>query len=358
MQEAISLPDHLPPDLRRHLAGRGRLPDRQHVLDPRRPAQPRARPAPRPRRLAAAGDPVGAARGVRPRPARVDDRARASACCWPSASAASSRQFGLDLSGQPLIMAPTHHPCGVRRRRRRHHGRGLLPGPPDRPDRAGPGAARRRRDAGVVAPPPVADRGRADGRRWRGPDGAGSSSTVPRAGLLGRRRHPGDPARRRLGEPGHRPAIPRGRGLASTRRLFGSVGKLAGQNSLRNPRRTTATASALMIGLSLACTMAIVGASAKASVDQMIEENFVGDYVVSNLVGQGFSSTDRRAHGARCDGRRERWCASASPSRLGRRRPGRRRRRPRLTMRRGSNSTSSRARSPTWPTGPSLSTRR
>ncbi|UUZ57790.1 FtsX-like permease family protein [Nocardioides sp. B-3] len=73
-------------------------------------------------------------------------------------------------------------------------------------------------------------------------------------------------------------------------RLFGSIGALAGQNSLRNPRRTTATSSALMIGLSPACTMAIVGDSAKASVDRTIEENFVGDYVVSSLVGQSFST--------------------------------------------------------------------
>lgn len=72
-------------------------------------------------------------------------------------------------------------------------------------------------------------------------------------------------------------------------RLFGSVGTLAGQNSLRNPRRTTATASALMIGLTLACTMAIVGDSAKASVDKSIEDNFVGDYVVSNVVAGSFS---------------------------------------------------------------------
>ena len=73
------------------------------------------------------------------------------------------------------------------------------------------------------------------------------------------------------------------------RRVFGSVGNLAGQNSLRNPRRTTATASALMIGLALACTMAILGSSAKASVDQSVEENFVGDYVVSSVFGEPFS---------------------------------------------------------------------
>jgi putative ABC transport system permease protein len=70
---------------------------------------------------------------------------------------------------------------------------------------------------------------------------------------------------------------------------FGSVGNLAGQNSLRNPRRTTATASALMIGLTLCCTMAIAGSSAKASVDKTVRENFVGDFVVSNVFGMGFS---------------------------------------------------------------------
>jgi putative ABC transport system permease protein len=71
--------------------------------------------------------------------------------------------------------------------------------------------------------------------------------------------------------------------------VFRAVGNLAGQNALRNPRRTTATASALMIGLALACTMSIIGASAKASVDRTIQENFVGDYVVGSAFGQPFS---------------------------------------------------------------------
>lgn len=77
--------------------------------------------------------------------------------------------------------------------------------------------------------------------------------------------------------------------LAAYRRAFGSVGQLAGLNALRNPRRTAATASALMIGLALACTMAIVGDSAKASVDRSVADNFVGDYVVSNVIGRPFS---------------------------------------------------------------------
>ena len=80
-------------------------------------------------------------------------------------------------------------------------------------------------------------------------------------------------------------------------RLFGPIGRLAGQNSLRNPRRTTATASALMIGLTLAFTVAILGSSAKASVDKTVEENFVGDFIVSSAFGEGYSPaiTDRMA---------------------------------------------------------------
>ncbi|NHC23791.1 FtsX-like permease family protein [Nocardioides sp. IC4_145] len=80
-----------------------------------------------------------------------------------------------------------------------------------------------------------------------------------------------------------------GAARAAYARAFGAVGNLAGQNSLRNPRRTTATASALMIGLTLACTMAIVGDSAKATVDESVAESFVGDYVVSSAFGGEFS---------------------------------------------------------------------
>ena len=75
------------------------------------------------------------------------------------------------------------------------------------------------------------------------------------------------------------------------RRVFGTVGNLAGQNSLRNPRRTAATASALMIGLALVTTMSILGSSAKASVDETLEQSFQGDLVVSNVIGVPFSPT-------------------------------------------------------------------
>jgi putative ABC transport system permease protein len=73
-------------------------------------------------------------------------------------------------------------------------------------------------------------------------------------------------------------------------RVFGTVGRLAGQNALRNPRRTAATASALMIGFALVTTMSVIGSSAKASVDKTIDEQFLGDLVVSNVVGTPFST--------------------------------------------------------------------
>src|SRR3546814_3122298 len=55
------------------------------------------------------------------------------------------------------------------------------------------------------------------------------------------------------------------------RRLFGTVGNLAAQNTLRNPRRTAATASALLIGLALMSMQSIFGASASASTDEAIQ---------------------------------------------------------------------------------------
>jgi putative ABC transport system permease protein len=45
-----------------------------------------------------------------------------------------------------------------------------------------------------------------------------------------------------------------------------------------------------MIGLTLVSMMSVFGASAKASVDKSIRENFVADYVVSNAIGQPFST--------------------------------------------------------------------
>ena len=45
------------------------------------------------------------------------------------------------------------------------------------------------------------------------------------------------------------------------------TGRLARANAMRNPRRTAATASALMIGVGLVGFITVMGSSAKASID-------------------------------------------------------------------------------------------
>ena len=75
------------------------------------------------------------------------------------------------------------------------------------------------------------------------------------------------------------------------RKAYGTVGNLATQNSLRNPRRTAATASALMIGLALVTTMSVLGASINKSIDVGVKKEFTTDYLVSNAIGQPFSAT-------------------------------------------------------------------
>ncbi|TDE09515.1 ABC transporter permease [Jiangella asiatica] len=70
---------------------------------------------------------------------------------------------------------------------------------------------------------------------------------------------------------------------------FGTVGRLARENALRNPRRTAATSSALMIGMALVTAISIVGASANATVDRALDDGVRAQFVVSNAVGQPFS---------------------------------------------------------------------
>ncbi len=82
------------------------------------------------------------------------------------------------------------------------------------------------------------------------------------------------------------------RGIGSVYpRLFGTVGRLARENALRNPRRTAATASALMIGLALVTAMSIFGQSTKSSIDELVTGNLEADYIVSNVFQAPFSPT-------------------------------------------------------------------
>ncbi|RII08050.1 ABC transporter permease YtrF precursor [Streptomyces sp. YIM 130001] len=64
-------------------------------------------------------------------------------------------------------------------------------------------------------------------------------------------------------------------------RLRGTTGRLAGRNALRSPKRTAATASALMIGVAVVSLFTVFGASLKATMDQTVSRSFAGDVAVS-----------------------------------------------------------------------------
>ncbi|MPY61063.1 ABC transporter permease [Streptomyces spongiae] len=72
-------------------------------------------------------------------------------------------------------------------------------------------------------------------------------------------------------------------------RVFGISGKLARQNSVRNPRRTAATASALMIGLTLITGMTVMAGSLQTAIDKMASSAIKADYVVSMANGNFLS---------------------------------------------------------------------
>ena len=63
-------------------------------------------------------------------------------------------------------------------------------------------------------------------------------------------------------------------------RAGGVPGKVAAANSVRNPRRTTATASALLIGTGLVTMMATGAATARGSLASLLDENFPVDVAV------------------------------------------------------------------------------
>jgi putative ABC transport system permease protein len=70
-------------------------------------------------------------------------------------------------------------------------------------------------------------------------------------------------------------------------RFFGPMGRLAERNALRNPRRTGATASALMIGLALVAGMSVVGSSMVASANDQLDKSVGADFIIE--VGSGGS---------------------------------------------------------------------
>ncbi|MEV7186822.1 FtsX-like permease family protein [Kitasatospora sp. NPDC093102] len=65
------------------------------------------------------------------------------------------------------------------------------------------------------------------------------------------------------------------------RALYGTPGKLAQENAVRNPRRTAATASALTIGVTLITSLTVIGASVNQAMDKVTASDFKADYTVA-----------------------------------------------------------------------------
>jgi putative ABC transport system permease protein len=82
-----------------------------------------------------------------------------------------------------------------------------------------------------------------------------------------------------------------GRPLA---RLLGEPGKLGRENSMRSPRRTAQTASALMVGLALVAAMSVFGASLSRSATSSADQAISADLIVT-ATGSGELSNSAAA---------------------------------------------------------------
>jgi putative ABC transport system permease protein len=78
-----------------------------------------------------------------------------------------------------------------------------------------------------------------------------------------------------------------GRPLAA---LLGTPGRLGRENSMRSPRRTAQTAAALMVGLALVSTIAVLGASLSKSATSSVDGAVDADYIITGP-SSGFSTS-------------------------------------------------------------------
>ena len=77
--------------------------------------------------------------------------------------------------------------------------------------------------------------------------------------------------------------------LAAPFARLGVPGRLGRANAVRSPRRTSATAAALMVGLALVSAVSVLGSSLKASVDKIVDSQLGADFVLTSSSFQGFS---------------------------------------------------------------------
>ena len=283
------LPQHVPARLRDHRPVRRLVHHLQHVLDHRRPAVAGARLAPRAGRVGQAGHAFGRRRSLRRRAAVVGARTRARRARRHRAPGPARRvrlRPPEPGAGDPAAhdhrrvrsRVPSSRSC--RRRRRRAA-----------PARVPPVAAMR--DTAAIATSgaaPLPDRWAARGHRHRPPRARASSATWARDRSPAARR-----ARRlrRIPRLHRRGDAQPARGAARLARS--SAGSPHGSGACRacwRARTRCATraaprprASALMIGLALVTLVAIIGASAKQSFTNIIDDTVRAEWLIQ---GKGF----------------------------------------------------------------------
>ena len=75
------------------------------------------------------------------------------------------------------------------------------------------------------------------------------------------------------------------------RLVRGQTGRLARRNAMRDPRRTAASASALMVGTAVVALFTTFGASIKATIEHTVDQDFGGDLIIvtDDFSGAGLS---------------------------------------------------------------------
>jgi putative ABC transport system permease protein len=92
---------------------------------------------------------------------------------------------------------------------------------------------------------------------------------------------------RRAGQPRHYRVIPAlGRTLGLIVSWRGVTGRLARENSVRQPGRTLVTALALTVGLGLVAFISVLAAGTKTTIDNAVNRSFTGNLIVQNTQGE------------------------------------------------------------------------
>src|SRR5690349_6106171 len=83
---------------------------------------------------------------------------------------------------------------------------------------------------------------------------------------------------------------PLGRVLGTPLGWSGPSGLLARNNAVQNPKRTSAAAAALMVGVALVALIAVMASSTKSSISALIDSSMRADFVVSGAGQPGGES--------------------------------------------------------------------